>query len=97
MAETVVGFFNPLAVTLGAANVATKVNIPSFTVALQLQCLDGHFDYAYSGTDGGALGVSLRLEVNELVQLQHRGDAPIYFASTTAGAVVKVNAVDRSN
>lgn len=97
MAETLTGFVAPLAITLGAANVTTKVNIPSFTTAIWIQFLSANGKIAYTGTDGGAVSVNnFLLQQDELVQLQHRGDQPIYLASATPGTVVTVCAWDRS-
>lgn len=97
MAETLTGFVAPLAITLGAANVATKVNIPSFTTAIWIQFLSANGKIAYSGTDGGAINANnFLLQQDELVQLQHRGDQPIYLASATPGTIVTICAWDRS-
>jgi hypothetical protein len=96
MAATLTGFVQPIEVILGAANVATKVNVPSFTTALHIQFRAVNGLYAYQGTDGGALGVYFQLSADEIVQLQHRSDQPIYLASSTPGAVAVIMAWDRS-
>lgn len=97
MAETLTGFVAPLSFAVGAADVATKVNIPSFTTAIWVQFLGANGKIAYSGTDGGAITANnFMLAADELVQLQHRGDAAIYVASATAGTTVTICAWDRS-
>ncbi len=95
MAVNIGGFFVIQTITLGASNVATRVNPPAWTRFLHIQFLSNDGKIAYDGTDGAAIGDAFVLTAGQGVELQARGDHPVYLASAVAGTQVTVCALDR--
>ena len=88
-------FFIIGTLTLGASNVATRINPPEFTRFLHIQFLSNDGLIAYDGTDGAAIGDAFVLTAGQGVELQARGDHPVFLASAVAGTQVTVCALDR--
>lgn len=96
MATTITEHWKPTPITLGNIDVATKVTLPAQTRRVWLYCETNAGKAAYSGTDGGAVSANyLPIGANQIIELEHPGDAPIYLASATAGTVVRVTAIER--
>lgn len=95
MAINIGGFFEIQTITLGASDVATRVNPPSWTRFLHIQFLENDGKIAYDGTDNAPIGDAFVLTAGQGVELQARGDHPVYLASAVAGTQVTVCALDR--
>ncbi len=95
MAVNIGGFFDIQTITLGASNVATRVNPPSWTRFLHIQFVSNDGKIAYDGADNAPIGDAFVLTAGQGVELQARGDHPVYLASAVAGTQVTVCALDR--
>lgn len=79
------------------ANRALKVTPPEYTRYLWIQFRSVTGLLAYAGTDGQPIGGdTLQFAPDEIVEVQHPGDKPIYLASATPDAIVAVVAVERA-
>lgn len=78
-------------------NTALKLTPPQYTRYLWIQFRGVTGLLAYAGTDGQPIGSdTLQFAPDEIVEVQHPGDKPIYLASATADAIVAIVAVERA-
>jgi len=95
MAVNLGGFFEIRTITLGASDVATRVNPPAWTRFLHIQFLSNDGKVAYDGEDNAPIGDNFVVTAGQWIEDQARGDHPVYLASAVAGTKVTVCALDR--
>jgi hypothetical protein len=98
MATTISALRAPARITLGAANVLTRVDLPERARRFTVQSIGVDCKIAWSGTDGQAIGAAyMTLPSDNLVEIVVEdgketvdGGRSIYLASEAGGNVVEV-------